>query len=327
MFAAGGGHNDTTKLLIEAGADVNVAVVATPEYIEQVKAAIAQGKEDVEQHKNGVTALSIAAQGGHIGTIKLLVEAGANVSSVDDDGFTPLLNAVKSGFYKVAAYLLDYGANANDEYVDEKGVQHNLLMDAITTNRTEFAFALIDKGANLTYADSDGVTLLTQAAYLGYTDIVKYLLHKEASCTEANKEGINPLIAAASEGHLEIVKELLECKDVDVDSRDKDETNALMAASVRGHKDVVLLLLENKASVNAQNIDGHTALMFAYNGKNQVETLLDKYSEYIRDEKDTSTKMIMEALQSHSDVVELLLKYGADPTLKVGLDMNILNHV
>ena len=95
-----------------------------------------------------------------------------------------------------------------------------------------------------------------------------------------------------------------------------------MAASVRGHKEVVQLLLENKALVNAQNVDGHTALMFAYNGKNQIETLIDKYSEYIKDENDTSTKTMTTALQSHKDVVALLLKYGADSNLKVNFISN-----
>ena len=36
MFAAGGGHNDSTRLLLEHKADVNVVVMAKPEYIEQV---------------------------------------------------------------------------------------------------------------------------------------------------------------------------------------------------------------------------------------------------------------------------------------------------
>lgn len=55
MFAAGGGHNDTTKLLIENKADVNRAITATPAYIEQVAKAIAEGKEDVEPHKGRLT--------------------------------------------------------------------------------------------------------------------------------------------------------------------------------------------------------------------------------------------------------------------------------
>lgn len=50
----------------------------------------------------------------------------------------------------------------------------------------------------------------------------------------------------------------------------QDGTTALMAASVRGHKAAVDALLEHGASVDQQNLDGHTALMFAYNGRNQV---------------------------------------------------------
>jgi len=61
MFAAGGGHNETCRLLIDSGADANVA---TPEYIEQVAKAIFEGKENVEPHKDGVTALLVAAQAG-----------------------------------------------------------------------------------------------------------------------------------------------------------------------------------------------------------------------------------------------------------------------
>lgn len=44
-----------------------------------------------------------------------------------------------------------------------------------------------------------------------------------------------------------------------------------MAASVQGHKDVVDVLLKHSADVNQENVDGDTALMFAYNGRNQVK--------------------------------------------------------
>lgn len=42
-----------------------------------------------------MTALMVAAQGGHEAVVKLLVERGADVRSKDEEGFTPLLNAVK----------------------------------------------------------------------------------------------------------------------------------------------------------------------------------------------------------------------------------------
>jgi serine/threonine-protein phosphatase 6 regulatory ankyrin repeat subunit B len=134
--------------------------------------------------------------------------------------------------------------------------------------------------------------------------------------TLVNDEGINPLIAASSEGHADVVKVLLAVGTADINAKDKDGTNALMAASVRGHKSVVELLLQSKSNVNDQNVDGHTALMFAYNGKNQVETLLDKYAEYLKDGSDNSTKIIKEALQTHVDVVQLLIANGADASLK-----------
>ena len=319
MFAAGGGHNETTKLLIDARADVDIIVQATPEYVEQNKLALAEGKEDVERHKNGVTALSIAAQGGHYGTAKLVLDAGAAVNTVDEEGLTPLLNAVKGGFTEVATLLLQHGANPNDVYTDDKNVTHNLLMDAILYNKTAYVQLLVEKGADLTYTDADGVSLLTQASYLGLSNIVDILLAHSVDVSASNKEGINPLIAASSEGHVKIAKRILEHKGADPNSKDKDGTSALMAAAVRGHKEVVEELLKSGADVNAQNVDGHTALMFAFNGKNQVETLLDKYSEYIKDEGDASTTLIAEALQSHKEVIALLLKGGADANLKVSI--------
>lgn len=318
MFAAGGGHNETTKFLIEKGADVNVVVKGTPEYIEQVEQALAEGKEDVEPHKDGVTALMVAAQGGHIGTVQLLVEAGATVHIADEENVTPLLNAVKGNYAAVAKYLLEHGADPNDIYIDDKKKPHNLLMDAVVNSNVDYALLLIDKGANVGFADEEGVTIITQAAYQGLPTIVEALLDKGADPSASNQEGINALIAAASEGHNEVVQILLEKggSKVEVNAKDKDGTNALMAAAVRGHKDVIQQLVEKGIDVNAQNVDGHTALMFAFNGKNQVETLLDKYSEYIKESDESSTKIIKEALQTHVDVVNLLLKSGADEAIK-----------
>mmetsp|Transcript_357 Transcript_357/g.616 ORF Transcript_357/g.616 Transcript_357/m.616 type:complete len:853 (+) Transcript_357:60-2618(+) len=316
MFAAGGGHNETTAYLLEKKADVNVIVKATPEYIDRIAKAIAEGKEEVEPHTDGVTALVVAAQGGHLAAAKMLVEAGAVVNIADDEGNTPLLNAVKGKYSGLATYLLEHGANANDVYVDDKSKSHNLLMDAVANSNLNFSLLLIEKGADVEFADEDGVTIVTQAAYQGLDSIVKALLEKGADPAKANNEGINALIAAASEGHSAIVDMLLKTKKCDVDSKDKDGTNALMAAAVRGHKDVISMLVSSGANVNAKNVDGHTALMFAYNGKNQVETLLDKYGEYMKDGNDNSTRVIKDALQTHVDVISMLVMNGADKTIQ-----------
>lgn len=257
MFAAGGGHNETTRLLLDFKADPNVIVQAKPEYILQVIQKIADKKEDAEPHKDGVTALHVAAQGGHIGTVKMLVDAGAVIRVADDEEMTPLLNAVKGNYGNVASYLVQQGADPNDVFVDEKAKKHNLLMDAVVVSNKEFALLLIEKGANISHADAEGVTVTTQAAYQGLLSIVEALIAKGADVTVMNNEGINPLIAAASEGHHEIVKALLTHGKGDVNAKDKDGTNALMAASVRGHKEVVSQLLEVKCEVNAQVNTSH----------------------------------------------------------------------
>ena len=64
-------------------------------------------------------------------------------------------------------------------------------------------------------------------------------------------------------------------------------------------KKIVRMLIDAGADLDSQNVDGHTALMFAYNGKNQVATLMDKYSDYMKDENDNSTRIIKDALQKH----------------------------
>ena len=160
--------------------------------------------------------------------------------------------AVKGNYGNVASYLVQHGADPNDVFVDEKGKRHNLLMDAVVVSNKEFALLLIEKGANISYADVGGVTVTTQAAYQGLLPVVEALLEKGADVTVTNNEGINPLIAAASEGHHEVVKVLLASGKGDVNVKDKDGTNALMAASVRGHKEVVVQLLNVKCEVNAQ---------------------------------------------------------------------------
>lgn len=120
-------------------------------------------------------------------------------------------------------------------------------MDTIQQVNIEYALLLIEKGANISYTDEDGVTPLTQAAYQGLTVVVDALIAKGSDLTFANVEGITPLIAAASEGHVAVMKSILQTNKVDVNTKDKDGTNALMAAS--GNISIVIRMY-NVCSVN-----------------------------------------------------------------------------
>lgn len=352
MFAAGGGHPDVTQYLIDKGADYNAIAQATPEYLETLAQLIEAGESmEEEPHIDGVTALHVAAQAGHLECVQILLQAGARADIQDDEKRTPLLLAVKGNFGDTASELVKNGnADPNTPYIEEDtGDIHNLLMDSIIVENEEFALLLIEQGADLYYQDEHQVTTLLQAAHRGMLSVVQALLEKHSNNNNNNNseyidatsdEGITPLIASASEGHKEILTLLLQ-HGANVNAVDKDGTSALMAASARGHKDSVQILLETKeANVNTQNIDGHTALMFAYNGKNQVETLWERYNQFVQEAKATSTSsssseeslelsseggeiddggtgpIIQEALQSHIELVDLLIQYGADESLK-----------
>jgi ankyrin repeat protein len=336
MFAAAGGHVECAKQLMDLGADINAVARNKPGYLEKLKKMIEEGQvQEDEPHVDGVTALHVAAQGGHLDMVKVLIEAGvaSSIAHLDDGGRSPLVLAVQGNYGEVASVLVEAGADPNTPYVDDEGDAHNLLFDAIMVENEEFALLLIEKGATISYFDDKKVSTLLQASHRGLTNVVKALLQRHSEnggkddyIDVASEDGITPLVAAASEGHAECVKLLLDAK-ANVNAKDKDGTNSLMAASARGHLDVVSALLAAGANVNEQNVDGHTALMFAYNGKNQVETLWERYNQFVldaasngeskEDVDDNGTgPIIQEALNNHTALVELLIKSGADQSLK-----------
>jgi len=339
MFAAAGGHPEVSQLLIENGADVNAIARATPDYLEKLEQMIEDGTvQDPEPHVDGVTALHVAAQGGHLECINLLIEAEANVGVADDESRTPLLLAVKGNHGEVASALVSGGADPNTPYVDEDGENHNLLMDGMIVENKEFSLLLIENGADLYHKDSHDVTTLLQACHRGMDEIVQALLEKHAAAGSdgqegwidvASDEGITPLIASSSEGHLDIVKLLIDAG-ANVNAKDKDDTNSLMAAAARGHNEAVELILKAGANVNELNVDGHTALMFAYNGKNQVETLWERYVQFNSESKLENTPgdsdediddggtgpIIQTALDNHIKLVDMLIKNGASEQIK-----------
>ncbi|KAH8047771.1 hypothetical protein JL722_12895 [Aureococcus anophagefferens] len=269
------------------------AASATPRHPVPAQAA---GDADVEPHKDDVTALQVAAQGGHLACVSLLLDAGADVRAVDEEGMSALANAAQKNHGDVAYELVARGADPDDAgFVDDDAVAHNLLWDAVAAGNEAFAALLVAKGAACGAADARGSTALVNAAHKGLNATVDALLAGGADPAARNDEGVDALIAAASEGHGAVVDSLVAAAPRRLASgADKDGTTALMAAAVRGHGAVLDALLAGRAAVDARNGDGHTALMFAYNGKNQV---------------------IAAALAGHEAIVAKLLAAGADPAL------------
>lgn len=338
MFAAVGGYTDTAKFLLDNGADVELQVNATNQYkirmaaeLQEKASSSADGGDGVEPHKDGLNVLMLAAQQGHLGVVQLLIEKVPQnqlhilFSHHDEDDLSALWHAIRGKYTEIALLLLKHGAPANDDIISVRASgftsEQNLLMTAVLEEHEELALSLITNGANVHYSHSsdkggDDATIITQAAYFGMDAVVKALLEKGADATMVNEEGAGPLLAASVGGHGSIVKMLLEDAKVNPNQQDIDGTTALMTASIRGHKAIVLDLIKAGAQLNAQNMEGHSALMFAYNGMVQVEHLTEKYKEYMEVNVDSHTKKLEQSLSEHSFIVNTLISNGADPLMK-----------
>jgi len=67
------------------------------------------------QDSEGFSALHVAARVGKVDTLKVLVEAGANVNVAEDYGFTPLNEAIIARKTEAAKYLIKNGADVKHQ--------------------------------------------------------------------------------------------------------------------------------------------------------------------------------------------------------------------
>ena len=89
-----------------------------------------------------------------------------------------------------------------------------------------------------------------------------------------------------------------------------------MVAAGRGHGRIVSLLLGAGVDIDSQNVEGHTALMFAMNGRSQVRSLQRSSVDMMETENEIVSRSLEEALSDHNKIVAALLQAGADVTCK-----------
>jgi ankyrin repeat protein len=229
----------------------------------------------------GLTSLVFAARQGSLDSARLLLAGGADVNQETEYGWTPLLAAIHNRYYRLGVFLLENGA---DPKRANKGGWSPLYL--ATDNR-----------------NIEGGDYPTRKADLDHLELIDALLARGAdvntrmrSSTETrtifthqwlHEEGATPILRAAQSGDLALVKRLLE-HGADAKLATEDGTTALMVAAGIGWVEGVTyewspaqtletaeLLLDLGVPVNAQNLDGQTALMgAAHKGRNDVVELL-----------------------------------------------------
>ena len=156
----------------------------------------------------------------------MLLDAGADVESPNEDGQTVLMLAARSGSVEIADLLLRHGADVNAR---ETWRSQTALMWAADSNFPAITKLLIDHGANVEararandwpaqltteprnqYRPTGGLTPLLYAARVGCRDCAAALLEAGADPDRPNPDGITPLIIAIDNFAYDTAKILFE---------------------------------------------------------------------------------------------------------------------
>ncbi|KAM4601065.1 inversin isoform 2-T3 [Polymixia lowei] len=183
MWAAGKGSDDVirTMLTLPPHIDINMA------------------------DKYGGTALHAASLSGHVSTVRLLLERGAMVDSLDVRKHTALFRACEMGHRDVILTLIK--GSARVDLVDVDG--HTALHWAALGGNAEVCQVLMENGISPNVQDQAGRTPLQCAAYGGYITCMAVLMENHADPNIQDKEGRTALHWSCNNGYLDAVKLLL----------------------------------------------------------------------------------------------------------------------
>lgn len=170
----------------------------------------------------------MACQCGHLGVVKVLLEAGACVGPQGRRGFTPLIQASHRGFVAIVNELLKYGSDVHIQ-------------------------------------NEQGFTALHLAALAGRTEVIELLLANGADPRDPGTQGVTPGQMAMQGGFPE-VKELLE--GYIMGSAKPSETKipiSLHECAHAGDADGIRYLLLRGADPNSKDEEGFTPLHHTVN--------------------------------------------------------------
>jgi len=208
---------------IKNGGDINV----TGGYDEQTVAMIAATKDSLE-------------------IIKLLKEAGVDLTLPTKYHMTAFDNSITTGQKEIIEYFLDLGIG---------GASYGLNRASISANLDLMKFFIEEKGADVNFQD-----MSNDVGTHSYSS-----LHKVAQNTIYDEEDLSGVLAC--------IKYLLE-KGADINSCDMEGNTVLHMTTYDSSIEVAQYLLDNGADKKAKNNDGKRAFNLANSKQKAIKAIL-----------------------------------------------------
>jgi cytohesin len=247
-----------------------------PEVIDKL---LAKGADVNAVNSSKQTALHLAGYYGRTECGKRLIDAGADVSALDNGMATPFLAACSTS-PELVAHLLRKNA---DPLVRNAQGQSGLHL-ASQSGRFEIVNLIIDRFENVDIEDKNYRTPLMAAVYANNAKLAQLLIDRGADPNRFNsrenqsKTGVPPLVNyAAMGGNSELLKALVQAgAQVNVTTKEGDTPLHLAAQaggimfgnenarrSAQGYLDSLKTLLDNQANVNLKNDANETPIEVA----------------------------------------------------------------
>ena len=239
--------------------------LASPDQVvtkEKLEGWLADGADPTQELSNAIVA-------NDQDRVKFLVEKGADVNTVDNQGGTPLTNAARQRHDKMVELLIKLGADVNKPNNDGM----TPLTTAVMRDHVPTVKVLLANGANVEEPGPEGFRPLAVAIAEDKYEVAKALMEGGADVNvPAGADGLTPLMAAVAQNApaegamflpsstrpLEIAKMLIE-RGADVNAKSKSGTTALMVAATHNNPPMIGLLIEAGADTEAKNNQGKTA--------------------------------------------------------------------
>lgn len=281
MYAAARDHVEVLKLLINAGADMNIA------------------------DNEGLSASSWGAWNGCGAAVRLLLDAGADSRSQERDGKMLLHRASESGSVEIAQVLLDLGANVLALDQEGKPPLHycrNIPMIDI----------LLSHGANINSLDYNGRSCLHTAAERGHAGVIRYLIEKGATVYVEDEFGQTPLHAAIpNEG-----RRRLPPYRTNRTYKTVEYGNAIyeLVSPSENADAVEALVTQSPDIIDHQDLYSQTALHICANSL-VTEILIKNGASLDHQDERHMTPLIRAAEEQNLEVLDVLLRYKSDVQL------------